>query len=198
MLPFLRFLFRFLVSTRHRKSMQSCTVTKLPFRTTVYVVSYQPYDRLTFCFRPYGDIREYQPLWRSISGSVHSTAAILRRVHYHSPDVAVHVVSVWSSISISLNWTRALVLSMFMPCNRTCVGVRWCMTLYHVDLVSSDIGVEAMLSQIAPTSAFVYLTTIRVKGKSCPKSGRCACSPGPSQRRKRRLKGCSRYPAEKQ
>jgi hypothetical protein len=56
-----------------------------------------------------------------------------------------------------------------MLCGRTCVGVGSCITLYHVDLVSSDSGVEAMIFQIFVHSVFGYSTTIRINCKSCQK-----------------------------
>jgi len=68
---------------------------------------------------------------------------------------------------------------MLMPCRRTYVGIRSYITLYHVDLVSSDSGVE-IFSQTVVHSAFGCLTRIQINGKSCPKSHRCTESVEPA------------------
>ena len=75
-------------------------------------------------------------------------------------EVAVFVVSLWSSVSIEVNWTHALVFCVLMLCSRVT-------TLYQVDFVSSDNGVEAMFSQTVVHSAYAYLIRIRINGLSC-------------------------------
>ena len=63
-----------------------------------------------------------------------------------------------------------------MPCRRTCVGVGSCITLYHVELVSPNGGVEAMFSQIFVPLAFGYSNGIRINCKSYTKKSQICIS----------------------
>jgi hypothetical protein len=77
--------------------------------------------------------------------------------------------------------------------SRTYVGIRSCLTLYHVDLVSSDSRVEAMFSQIVSHSAFGSMESLAQKVADV----HIVCCARPLQRRKDIYRDVADLPKEK-
>jgi hypothetical protein len=141
-----------------------------------YVVSYQSYDRVTFCF---GRMVTSESTSRC-EGTIWGPYVIPQQ----SCDVSIVIALRWQytfwvcGVVCRYRYTgqHALVFCVLMPCSRTRVGIRWYTTLYQVYLVISDSGVQAIFSQTVAHSAIGYLTRIRINGKSCPKRRRSVCS----------------------
>jgi len=99
-------------------------------------------------------------------------------LRFQSYDVSIVIALRWECMlwvcGVAFRYCYTAHTPSFLPCSRTCVGIKSCITLYHVDLFSLDRGVEAMFFQTAVNSAFGCLTRMQIKGKSCPESHRSA------------------------